>query len=793
MGSWFTGRLVLWGSVTLLAPVSVPVPVLGQATQPVANAELRQTIETLREDMNPVNRFAAVTKLRDGAVDLSDADAAVVSGVLLRALEDPSPAVSRTAAEGLIALGPAAAAELIEGLKHDSPNVRAACAALLYRLGEGLPKAAVDSLLEALRHRSPQVRIAALLAAEGLTVDKAKVIPAVAALMDDADPNVARLALDVVNVIRFGAPARVGQPEVPWQVGAAVDPRWFVMRMLTGPRAGAGEFRMPGAETVKLLRDAKIEQRVESVARERDPAAAGAGLDDLIGRLSEEQMTLLAPWLAEARKAVDDALAGGRFAAAPDAWALIDDVREQTHRIRDARARAEAEAAVAVMKVVERQNHAREAMRLRQERAEAGGRLLHYGLNLFRYWGRGVGAGLGRVGEAAADVPMRAASLVALVRQSVRKNMALLEGGSAGERREAIVRLTLLSPFAAPALPLVRAALKDEDSQVRYLAAVALGTPDARRAAELGDWVEALADADAAARVMAAVKLREMRFDDAGKMRAVAAAMARPDWLSRAGLAAAAQRAWREDSTIGAQLDRMAKDGNDELERLCARAGLKILAAKIERDEKGDGSYLASAIAEERAAAIKLLSGRIAGDDARRALASLRLLRELIFDLAPAKDALAKAAISTDKDLRREATEGLVWLGERGVEPLLALLRQGDPEAQGLALAQLGRMGPAAKSAVPVVKRFLSRSIEPPNFFANLPSARGWRWGSSAPGPTPSRSKRRCDRRRRTTRWPRIGRTRRRRFGRSGRASEEWGAAAACFGKPLSGGGRYGR
>src|SRR4051812_7929694 len=98
MGWSFQGRLMGPRPLALaLILLIAPAASLAQATLPVGTVALGETIRTLREHKNPVDRYAAVTRLRDEIAGLSDADAAVVAGALIGALDDPSPAVSRTA------------------------------------------------------------------------------------------------------------------------------------------------------------------------------------------------------------------------------------------------------------------------------------------------------------------------------------------------------------------------------------------------------------------------------------------------------------------------------------------------------------------------------------------------------------------------------------------------------------------------------------------------------------------------------------------------------------------------
>jgi hypothetical protein len=138
---------------------------------------------------------------------------------------------------------------------------------------------------------------------------------------------------------------------------------------------------------------------------------------------------------------------------------------------------------------------------------------------------------------------------------------------------------------------------------------------------------------------------------------------------------------------------------------LAATAGAKILAA---------GNADDATIAAERGAVFALLVQRIGENDSARAVEALGLLRGLTDDLSAAKEALGRAVTSGNKELRYEASEGLVGLREAGVGPLIGLLRRGDAEAQGLALVQLGRIGASAKSAVPMIARLLVLAREAP-------------------------------------------------------------------------------
>ena len=618
---------------------------------------------------------------------------------LVRLLGAESADVRRGAVEALWGMGGHAAGALVVGLVHPDPDVRAGVAALIFEMGERFPGPAISPLLELLKdHPSPAVRLAALLSLERVLPGDARIHGSVVKALEDPSPDVRMAARGILWINRNPGVALRLPGDVPWQVSAAFDPDRFaggiLAQMGTGQLRGGRWFHVPRPDP-DVVMSHDVADLVRGIHEAPEPAEAGARLDALLARLNEEEVSALALWLAEARRAIDRGL--GEQAPWPAGVAgLVEAARRSAHDVYVARSREQALVDWHVQRVLDRQAYVRGyELRSVRQRGDATVRLLHDALNLYGAsvdvdsavaWGGRMGS------EVAAGVErsVRAAA------EAVRENAEMLARGTARQRREALERLTLLGPLAGGAYPAVRRALKDEDSVVRGLAARALGRPDAAEIARRGDLVDALAAAEAPARVEAAKALA-----GTGDVKAIAglvSAMGRDEWFVRDALAEAARRAWRIDSTLEAQVRRLAEEQPDDLRRLCAGLAAKIIAA---------GNADDVTIAPERAQVMRLLVSRIGGADARQAVEALQLLRELTADLSPAKAALAVAVMSADKELRYEATEAMVGFGQGGVDALVALLSRGDAQSQGLALVQLGRMGPAAKPAVPVILRLL--------------------------------------------------------------------------------------
>ena len=87
------------------------------------------------------------------------------------------------------------------------------------------------------------------------------------------------------------------------------------------------------------------------------------------------------------------------------------------------------------------------------------------------------------------------------------------------------------------------------------------------------------------------------------------------------------------------------------------------------------------------------------------AAARLRLLGK---KAAPAADDLGPALEDVDPSIREAAAEALVLIGKGGVESICKHLESGRPQTRQLALACLGKIGPDARPALPLVKKRLA-------------------------------------------------------------------------------------
>jgi HEAT repeat protein len=146
-----------------------------------------------------------------------------------------------------------------------------------------------------------------------------------------------------------------------------------------------------------------------------------------------------------------------------------------------------------------------------------------------------------------------------------------------------------------------------------------------------------------------------------------------------------------------------------------AAPALEALEAGAKDDEspKVRGAYLVavSQIASPSDALPALRQGLADPDAAVRLVAAARL-RQLSKDApsaaAPAAADLAQALEDSDSRVREAAAEALAILGEPAVEPLGKYVDSKRPATRQLAIACLGKIGPAAKSALPLVEKHLA-------------------------------------------------------------------------------------
>ena len=182
------------------------------ATQATATAEVITKIQELGSD-NRQHRLAAVKVLKQMG--------STVVPVLVEALEDPDPAIRRSAAYGLGVMGlqdSDTIAALLSHLKDPDPAVRMDVAVALQQLGpasDQIQKTAIADFIEALNHEDKAVREGATFALGTLGKEAAPAIAQLIAALKDSDEEV-RISAAI-------ALRRIGSPAVPALTKALTD------------------------------------------------------------------------------------------------------------------------------------------------------------------------------------------------------------------------------------------------------------------------------------------------------------------------------------------------------------------------------------------------------------------------------------------------------------------------------------------------------------------------------------------------------------------------------------------
>lgn len=142
-----------------------------------------------------------------------------------------------------------------------------------------------------------------------------------------------------------------------------------------------------------------------------------------------------------------------------------------------------------------------------------------------------------------------------------------------------------------------------------------------------------------------------------------------------------------------------------------AAPALKALAlgSKEDPSPKVRGAYLVaiSQIASPAEGLSAFRQGLSDQDAAVRLVAAARL-RQLGKDAIPAVEDLAQRLEDSDPRVREAAAEALAMLGSAAVEPVSKHLNAKSAHSRQLAIACLGKLGAAAKSALPLVKKHLA-------------------------------------------------------------------------------------
>jgi HEAT repeat protein len=171
-------KRVIWGIAVMVAMVAVAVFI---------NPENRGMVTGLFQSRNS---FAGRSK-NDWLTDLASSKFSVKSKAHLAL-------IYQEGAESGVPI-------LIDGLKHDSGQVRAECADILGSYG-GHGKAAIQPLMAALDDLDPEVKIKASDSLQKLVPDSKVAIPALARLLVDTDKDVRLHAAGCLG--GFGADAR---------------------------------------------------------------------------------------------------------------------------------------------------------------------------------------------------------------------------------------------------------------------------------------------------------------------------------------------------------------------------------------------------------------------------------------------------------------------------------------------------------------------------------------------------------------------------------------------------------
>ncbi len=645
------------------------------ATTQAANPSISPT-SAGRED--PIALWRRVAALANGST-FSNERARMIACALLRdmgpesasgapmvveCLGDESPAVRRAAIVALRAIGPRAAPALIEGLNDSRDSVRWGCVQLFMEFGESA-KSAAPALTKQLQEWVPRTRAAAAQSLAAVAPRENTTLIALLPLLKDPDSTARFWAATSLLELELAEETKASLAAKAMPVAGG---RRSLFRVL-GWSAADREPAIAAVAAMALQRLAGVEMQKVAVQvfRQSDLAEARARLDDLRLNLDQIEEVAVAAWevqslvIAPMRKAEELAI---RQSDA-EAWTV------ETQATRNQRIVAAA-----------------------AERAES---------DLIR---RGAQ-------RAANEATQRA-----LIKS--------LDDPNPLVRSSALRTMTMFRDLAAEHRPRLAKLLRDDSAQVRQAAAAVLNEPWADRIAQQGDWVRELSASEHWWRVGAADQLTGLGLDRRDVMEVLVAAMESGDWMRYIGLADAARRAWKEDRGIMDLLRERAADATaTEIDRACARAGLKQLEAR-----KSDPSL----IERERATVTSELALRFhKSTDPRRMIAALDLYIRaggLAVDII---DDLEKAANSDDFSLRYEAIEALGEAGDMGVGVLVRLLDRDNPDLQCAALAQLRRMGPEAWLAGPAVlplisnprKEVQSQAIETLGALGELPPEMG--------------------------------------------------------------------
>lgn len=155
-------------------------------------------------------------------------------------------------------------------------------------------------------------------------------------------------------------------------------------------------------------------------------------------------------------------------------------------------------------------------------------------------------------------------------------------------------------------------------------------------------------------------------------------------------------------ASLARLLGSLKQDAKESLDSLTA-------GAKEDGSPKVRGAYLV-AISQIAAPAEALPAFRqgLADQDAAVRLVAAARLRQLAKEAAPAAEELAQALEDADPRVRDAAAEALAQVGPSAVKPLIKHVDSKNASTRKLAIACLGKLGSAAKSAIPQVEMHLT-------------------------------------------------------------------------------------
>jgi HEAT repeat protein len=288
-----------------------------------------------------------------------------------------------------------------------------------------------------------------------------------------------------------------------------------------------------------------------------------------------------------------------------------------------------------------------------------------------------------------ANSTMAARALIRIGPPAVASVVPLLQDPRAAVRKTAAEILGRIGPEAKEAVPALTRALTDTDRGVRLQATTALGQIDpgnaAVRAAEL---IAALKDKDPEVRGTAAESLGQLSPAPAGVVDALTAALRDDSFQVRLAAVYA--------------LGKLGPAGVPALQGAVQHTDTHIRTTALSRlGDLGDlGDAARPALPTLREALRDAdLEVRVAAGEALTKLDPTTPLDDLVAELT-------KALGGADESQRKQAAEALGRLGpaaKSAVPLLVKLLKSGSPEQRDQAVRALGGLGPAAREAVPAL------------------------------------------------------------------------------------------